>query len=312
MKRSLSAAVIILLLGFLLKYPREALAASRDGLNLWLNTLLPTLLPFMILTGILIHTETAEKITAPAKLLWKKIFGLSPSGAYALILGLLCGYPMGAKITSDMYRHGKIGKREAQYLLTFTNHASPVFIHTYLIHICLEDRADKRILTMILLLSAVFTMLFFRFVIYRNHTMEKKQPSGLKKEPSAARPSGTVLDTSIMNGFETITRLGGYILLFSVLSACVRHYWQPGSAAGYLLLGSLELTTGLHLLAGSALDFEIKYLTAAVLTSFGGFCIMAQTKSVLSEELSVLPYLAAKCLNALFTALLILIFVKIV
>ena len=142
--------------------------------------------------------------------------------------------------------------------------------------------------------------------------MEKKQPSVLKKEPSAARPSGTVLDTSIMNGFETITRLGGYILLFSVLSACVRHYWQPGSAAGYLLLGSLELTTGLHLLAGSALDFEIKYLTAAVLTSFGGFCIMAQTKSVLSEELSVLPYLAAKCLNALFTALLILIFVKIV
>ena len=69
MKRSLSAAVIILLLGFLLKYPREALAASRDGLNLWLNTLLPTLLPFMILTGILIHTETAEKITAPTKIL---------------------------------------------------------------------------------------------------------------------------------------------------------------------------------------------------------------------------------------------------
>ena len=312
MKRFLFAAAVILMLGFLLKYPGEALAASRDGLDLWLNTLLPTLLPFMILTNILIRTETAEKITAPARDLWKFLLGVSPSGAYALILGLLCGYPMGAKITADMYRHEKICKREAEYLLTFTNHASPVFIHTYLIHICLNDRAEKRTLTVILLLSALFTMLFFRFIVYRNHTTEEKLCTGSKKEASALCSPGTALDTSIMNGFETITRLGGYILLFSVLSACVRHYRKTVTAADYLILGSLELTTGLHLLAGSAMTYELKYVIAATLTSFGGFCILAQTKSVLSEGLSILPYLAAKCLNAVFTALLILVFFKIV
>ncbi len=312
MKRFLFSAVTLLLLGFLLKYPREALAASRDGLDLWLNTLLPTLLPFMILTNILIRTEAADKIAGPAGRLWKKLLGVSPSGAYAFILGLLCGYPMGAKITSDMYRGGKICKREAEYLLTFTNHASPVFIHTYLIHICLKDRADKTTLTMIFLLSALLTMLFFRFIVYRNRTTEEKTLSEIKKEVSAVCSPGTALDTSIMNSFETITRLGGYILLFSVLSACAGHYRKAVTAADYLILGSLELTTGLHLLAGSPLTYEIRYLTAAVLTSFGGFCILAQTKSVLPEGLSILPYLAAKCLNAVFTALLILIFFKIV
>ena len=63
---------------------------------------------------------------------WSHVFGISPSGAYALLLGLLCGYPMGTKITSDLYGCGRINRREAEYLLTFTNHASPVF---YFIHI---------------------------------------------------------------------------------------------------------------------------------------------------------------------------------
>ena len=60
MKRILSTAGILLLLLFLLRYPQEALAASRDGMGLWLNTLIPTLLPFLILTGFLIRTGTAD------------------------------------------------------------------------------------------------------------------------------------------------------------------------------------------------------------------------------------------------------------
>ena len=65
MKRIFFTAGIFLLLIFLLRNPQEALAASRDGLNLWLNTLLPTLLPFLILTGLLIKTEIAEALTDP-------------------------------------------------------------------------------------------------------------------------------------------------------------------------------------------------------------------------------------------------------
>ena len=50
MKKKIILLSVILLLLFLLCYPAEALAAARNGLKLWLETLLPTLLPFMILT----------------------------------------------------------------------------------------------------------------------------------------------------------------------------------------------------------------------------------------------------------------------
>ena len=93
---------------FLLLYPQEALAASKEGMQLWLNVLLPVLLPFLILTGILIHTNMAGKLLQPVEVIWNKVLGVSAAGAYAVIVGALCGYPVGAKIISDLYENHQI------------------------------------------------------------------------------------------------------------------------------------------------------------------------------------------------------------
>ena len=94
--------------------------------------------------------------------IWQKIFGVSPAGAYAVLFGLLCGYPMGAKLTSDLYASRKISRREAQYLLTFTNHASPMFISSYLIHTCMNGQVSALEVFSLLLGSAFLTMLCMR------------------------------------------------------------------------------------------------------------------------------------------------------
>ena len=75
---------------------------------MWLNVLLPVLLPFLILTGILIHTNMAGKLLQPVEVIWNKVLGVSAAGAYAVIVGALCGYPVGAKITSDLYENHQI------------------------------------------------------------------------------------------------------------------------------------------------------------------------------------------------------------
>lgn len=308
---------ILLLLCFLLKYPAEALNASRDGLNLWLNTLLPTLLPFLILTGFLVHTDGIEKILAPFSGLFRVLLGLSPNGAYVCLLGLLCGYPMGAKLAADLYQFGKISRQEAEYLLTFCSNPSPAFLTTYLAEICLEGRVSTARLMGLLVLSDLLCMLFFRFAVYKNHTVSSSDikdsrlfAPGIrvsKKETSSVSSAGAVIDASIMNGFETMARLGGYILLFSILSACISHFWCFSQAGKYLVLGVMEITTGLHQLAASGFSYDLRFLCAMTMTSFGGLCIMAQTKSVLEGNLSLRPYASAKCLNAALTAVLILV-----
>lgn len=315
LKKRLPLGGILLLLCFLLKYPGEALEASRDGMKLWMNTLIPTLLPFLILTGFLVHTDGIEKILKPFSGLFRVLLGLSPSGAYVCLLGLLCGYPMGAKLAADLYGFGKLGRREAEYLLTFCNNPSPAFLTTYLAQICLGGQVSTAKLLGILILSDLLCMLFFRFAVYRNQTAS---PGGhgpdspaargdSKKETPSASSAGAIIDASIMNGFETIARLGGYILLFSILSACISHFWCFSQTGKYLVLGILEITTGLHQLAASEFSCSLKFLCSMTMTAFGGLCIMAQTKSVLEGKLSLHPYASAKCLNAAVTALLILV-----
>lgn len=295
---------------FLLICPREALAAAKKGMNLWLNILLPTLLPVMILSGILIQTEMAEKLLKPAEIIWNKILGVTAAGAYAVLVGALCGYPVGAKITSELYENHQIGKSEARYLLTFTNHASPVFIRTYLCHICLGDQISANWIFGVLFLADFTVMLFFRFVVFKDKILQL--PADEKKKTSVSSSSGAFLDVSIMNGFETITRLGGYILMFSILSACISHFWNMENISGYIISGILELTTGLCRLQNAQIHIFLKYLLALFFTAFGGICITFQTRSLVTRELSLIPYITAKLLNGSIAVIFALFFAQII
>lgn len=308
MCKKLFPAIIVALLGFLLCFPKEALAATRDGLQLWLENLLPTLLPFFILTGILIHTGGITKIVHPAAPFFKMVFGLSQEGTYVFLLGLLCGYPMGAKLTADLYYSGRISRREGEYLLTFCNNPSPAFLITYVGKICLQGKTKAGTILAILFGADLLCMSVFRILFFGRGKTDRSEPT--RSASTVSLCSGTLLellDRSIMNGFETITKLGGYILLFSIGSACLEHFWFFSKTGKYLFLGILELTTGLHALAASGFPYEIRFLCAMCMSAFGGLCIMAQTKSVLGRELSLRPYAFAKCLNAAFTALFIFI-----
>ena len=298
MKQRIITLFCICLLLFLLVHPEEALLSAKDGMSLWLNVMIPTLLPFLILTGILLKTGNIPQLLEPLAPFWKHFFGISPAGAYVLILGFLCGYPMGAKLAHDLYINHQISQREGEYLLTFSCNASPAFIFSYLSQNILEGKIPPHSLLLILLSADFVCMLFFRFLVYHGNTVSSVKPEYRKKETYQQDSTGVILDVSIMSGFETITRLGGYILIFSLLFTGFYHYWPFCSQNKIQLTSPIELTNGLHQIAQSAFSWKIKYITSMTLTAFGGFCVMFQTKSVLEEKLSILPYIFAKCLNA--------------
>ncbi len=307
MKRKIILFFYICLLLFLLFHPKESLTGVRDGLGLWLNIMLPTLLPFLILTGALLKTGNIQKFLNPSAFLWKKLFGLSPAGAYVFVLGLLCGYPMGAKLAHDLYIEQQISRREGEYLLTFACNASPAFVISYLSTTLIKNQISAARTILILLAANIFCMLFFRFLVYHGRTTEPVNVDRAKKETYQQDSTGAILDVSIMNGFETIARLGGYILIFSLLLSCISYYWPFHTQSHILFTAPVELTTGLKQINSSALPWKTRYLSSMVLTSFGGFCVMAQTKSVLENSLSLLPYAVSKCLNAAVTFLILVL-----
>ena len=122
---------------------------------------------------------------------------------------------MGAKLCADLYYSGKISRQEANYLLTFCNNPSPAFLVSYVCGICLEGKAKICTVLVLLMTSNLVCMIFFR--IYFSFKKDKNVFCICVESPSESS-EGYNIDMAIMNGFETITRLGGYILLFSAFS----------------------------------------------------------------------------------------------
>ena len=100
--------------------------------------------------------------------------------------------------------------------------------------------------------------------------------------------------------------------MFSILSACISHFWNMENIIGYIVSGMLELTTGLCRLQNARVTFIWKYVLTLFMTAFGGLCITFQTRSLVVRELSLLPYIAAKLLNGAVAALIALFFAQIV
>ena len=115
-----------------------------------------------------------------------------------------------------------------------------------------------------------------------------------------------------MNAFGTITRLGGFIILFSVLSAALGQYLpQTLGNAVPCLLGLLEISTGLEAIAASSMPAAVRYTLSICAASLGGLCILAQTCTVLEgSRLPLRPYLEGKIVNGSFTLLFCLLFLK--
>ena len=117
MKKSIGGVLSVLCLLMLLFNPGLALEGARQGLVLWGNVVLPTLLPFMICSGVIVAMDAIHILTGPFKPILSGILSLSDQGSFCLMSGLLCGYPMGAKTTSDFLDQGRLSVQEGKYLL---------------------------------------------------------------------------------------------------------------------------------------------------------------------------------------------------
>ncbi len=125
--------LFLIMTGLLLTYPKESLALSLTGLQLWFNRMVPTLLPFMILSGIMIRLNLTEHIVKIISPVLTPLLRISLNGLYAVAIGFLCGFPMGARVIAELYENHKLSKEEASYLLAFCNNIGPVYFISFVL-----------------------------------------------------------------------------------------------------------------------------------------------------------------------------------
>lgn len=311
MKKLAYCLAAFLLLGYLVLCPAEAVEAARTGLLLWFHTILPTLLPFVIVSDLIVRLDGMHYITFWAAPILKRLFGVSAEGCYAVAAGFLCGYPMGAKTAADLTVHKKISREEGNYLLCFCNNISPMFIVSYIVGDSLK-RPDLLVPTLVILYASPVICAQIVRILNRLGKKENDTAKTADTRAGAAEPAEIhfqMVDESIMDGFETITKLGGYIILFAIVSKMAEHLPIWPDLLKFAFLGSIEVTNGISLIAASQLPGPAVYALTLCAASFGGLSSVAQTQSMIRKaHLSIGRYIGAKLLNTAVTLGLVFLF----
>lgn len=294
-------------------FPSASYKGASSGLMLWFVNILPTLLPFIIISNLMISLNIAGKISRLLYPVIGRLFKVSPDGSYPILIGFLSGLPMGAKASADLVVAGKIDHKEGNFLLSMCNNASSIFIINYIAINQLKMPGLGISLFVLIYSSSVLSALLYRTYLNKRNKIYKKQNKlnepalRLQSEYIYIKPSFDLVDKSIMNGFEIITKIGGYIILFSILAQIINEVGTNLKLLKAIVMGILEITTGINYICNIPMDSRIKIVLISLLTSFGGLSGLAQTKSVLEESrLSIKTYIKVKLLSTLITALLLM------
>ena len=309
--------IVFLLLSLLLCFfffPSICFSGAKGGLTLWFYTIIPSLLPFLIVSNLILHLNLLPYLTPILAPFFQKIFSVSKAGCYPILIGLLSGYPMGAKACADLVRKGDISKKEGQYILSFVNNASPMFITSFVATQCLELPSMQYIFYGLILGSAYLCSLIFGLFLRKkvSKTSESITETNIIEHTNNLS-FATALDASILDAFTTITKIGGFIILFSILGEFVLALPFHLGFLRYLLLCILEITTANHFISLSTYSMNIKIILNLATTTFGGLSGLFQTQSVIAGSgLSLTYYIFMKLLQSLlvvFGTILLLIFI---
>ncbi|MCM1144365.1 MAG: hypothetical protein NC318_04520 [Blautia sp.] len=284
----------------LLRYPAQSLTYANTGLLLWFQKMIPTLLPFMILSGIMVRRNLTERFAKWFHPLFHAIWGTSLNGSYVILIGMLCGFPMGARVIGELCHVGRLSEREGEFLLSFCNNIGPIYFTSFVMGTLSLSGHWAPLLIMYGV--PLFYGWIYRMLFYRNPATFFYSP--ITSGDSTRVPSLLeAVDESIVSGLIGIGKLGGYMVFFNLLNVML----LPFSSLPQMFLAlcncMLEITSGINYIGQKGMFLILTLLP------FGGLSCMAQTYSMIKDtNLSLSRYFMHKCIQTAITALIYVFF----
>lgn len=292
---------LILLTCVLLLFPEISIEGARTGLILWSDTIVPTLLPFLLLTNLMNKYHALHCIAYVFYPLYHRFPDLNKDLAYTMVLGFFCGYPLGGKIINDLVLSGSYTKKEGQCLLAICNNVSPMFTIGYTLTLTLNKQISTPLFFLCLYLPNFIYMIL---CICRFKDQGFFCTHSSQNNPSIPKS----IDEIIFDSLRSIFIIGIYLMIFSMGANILLQTHRFPILINFFI-GVLEITTGITHFGNLFLPLTQKTAALCAISSLGGLCSVAQTWSVCKKSgLSVKKYLIIKCIFAFFSYLLALFF----
>ncbi|WP_110112943.1 sporulation integral membrane protein YlbJ [Bacillus sp. CGMCC 1.16541] len=321
----------------LMIYPKEALEASTRGLTMWWTVVFPSLLPFFIISEMLIGFGIVRFVGVLLEPLMRPLFRVPGAGAFVLAMGMASGFPAGAKLTANLRIKNQLEQVEAERLVSFTNSSNPIFIFGAIAVGFFSNPQLGIILALAHYLGNICVGLVMRF--HGSSSTEITEERNVQKATlryafqemhrtrlEDNRPIGKLLGDAVTSSIQTLLMIGGFIILFSVLnkllylmniSSILSHFISyifnffnmTKELSLPFISGMFEITLGSQLTSQTdEASLLHQLLIVSFILAFSGFSVQAQVASILAEtDIRFYPFFIARIFHGFFSVIIVLL-----
>ena len=290
-------------------FSSAASEAVRNSVSVCLDSVIPSLFPFMLLSSFLTVGNGREHI---GRLLRKPlgcVFGITESSACSVALGFLCSFPVGASAASEAYKKGRISSEELTRLLTFINNPGATFVIGAVGRALSSDSAGKAIYLCVIL-SSVISGIASRLLFKKEPT---HIPSSVTNTP-VRHSFSHVATTAISSAARNMLSVCACVITFSVIShvlCSIPPLSLCRSSVEAAVNGFFEISGGIRL--SVRIDRSIAPYFCAAVCSWSGLSVYMQVRSVCKGcKVSFVPYVISKSAQSLLSPLLLWLYTKLI
>lgn len=278
------------------------ISGASFGLMLWYKNVLPMLLPFMLISGVIVSQMNILMKENPGNKVKKALFT-------TMSLGFFCGYPIGAKACSEFVQNNTIKKSTGNIILPLCNNVSPMFISGYVVYRILKNHLSFfQVIVLIYLPYVIISVISY---LTHNLLAKKEIVSVSETAESNTTVNNTGLNQYLINSISQITLVGIYIMSCSIIIQFISSIPGIFSPVKEILSGIMEITRGCSDISALS-DISVQTKTALIIsiTSFGGVSSILQTQMVIQKSgLSIIYYTVIKAICAFLSYILCMLFI---
>lgn len=342
---TLLALVVVFLTFALVFFPEDGYKAGMAGMKLFWDVVFPSLLPFFILSELLLGVGVVQAIGVLLEPLMRALFRVPGVGAFTLSMNLAAGYPMNAVIVGKFRKNKLCTRNEGERLLAFTNTVDPLFLFGAVAAVMFRSPQLGMLLAVAHYLAALLVGLLFRFtgsdepVGVEEVTMSRQatdaRPSGnifrrayaamIQSRHQDGRPLGKLLGDAVNESIKTSLMILGFIMFFSVLvkilsnvgflallalpfQALFQLFQLDLSLVQPFLAGLFEIDFGAAQVAASTAPLAHQMILISFLLAWSGLAVHAQVASVLiGTDIRLSRYAWARLLHAVLASICALV-----
>lgn len=325
----LSFGAIVLVFCIVL-YPDQAFQASLQGLSVWWKLIFPTLLPFLVLSEMMIAFGLVHGLGVLLDPVMRRLFGIPGVGGWAFALGWTVGYPAGAEATAKLRQQQALSAQEANRLLSLSHVSNPIFIIVVLGVGFLHQPQTGIIIGLLHWTSAIVTGIILQMLSRTKQStssphFEKNDAQSAAVTDAKAdtkrwqlalnameqahqadgRSFGRLLGDAVTAAVQKLMMIGGYIIMFSIV-AHVLLTLIPAAIKPAYIQAVLELHIGTYALSNlpqSSAILQMTLLSGAL--AWSGFCAHLQVRSLtLAAGLNHTYFLISRIMHSMIAMLM--------